>query len=294
MSAMNPTGSTGSPRPAHAGAVVKVTLPAPTAWPIVLAFGFALLMAGLVTDESVSILGGILAAVAAVGWFCDVLPQEKEETFEVTVPAPEIRTARHEVERLAVAPELPRALLPLETYPVSAGIKGGLAGGVAMAVLACLYGLLKQHSIWYPINLLAATAYTQSIYFGTSSLNAFHATSFLLACGIHLFTSVLVGLLYGAMLPMFPRRPILLGGVIAPIFWTGLLYSLLGLLNPLLEKKIDWGWFVASQFAFGIVAGLVVVRQSRVRTQQFVPFLMRAGFEAPGISEEKPEREGPR
>jgi len=158
-----------------------------------------------------------------------------------------------------------------------------------MAVLACLFGILKQGSIWYPINLLAATAYTQSIFFGTASLKAFHLNSFLLAVGIHLLTSLLVGLLYGAMLPMFPRRPILLGGVIAPILWSGLLYSILGILNPLLEKKIDWWWFVASQFAFGIVAGLVVARQTRVRTHQTVPFLMRAGFEAPGLTAERSE-----
>ena len=36
-----------------------------------------------------------------------------------------------------------RAWLPVKTYPVSAGVKGGLAGGVAMAVLACAYGVLK-------------------------------------------------------------------------------------------------------------------------------------------------------
>ncbi|HEY0704470.1 MAG TPA: hypothetical protein VGD60_16980 [Candidatus Acidoferrales bacterium] len=281
-----------SPTQTTTGTVTKVTLPAPSAWPIVLAFGVTLLVAGLVTNISVTYLGAILFVYACVGWFRDVLPHEKEEIIEVTVPVREIVTTRHKVERLDVAPELTRAVLPLETYPVSAGIKGGLAGGVAMAVLACLYGLLNQHSIWYPINLLAATAYTQSIYFGTSSLMEFHAVSFFLALGIHLLTSLLVGLLYGAMLPMFPRRPILLGGVIAPILWTGLLYSLLGLLNPLLDKKIDWKWFIASQFAFGIVAGLVVVRQSRVRVRQFVPFLMRAGFEAPGLSEEKPERDG--
>jgi MFS family permease len=111
---------------------------------------------------------------------------------------------------------------------------------------------------------------------------------------IHLITSLLVGLLYGAMLPMFPRRPILLGGVIAPMLWSGLLYSVLGLLNPLLDRKIDWYWFVASQFAFGIVAGLVVARQSRVPTHQFMPFLMRAGIEAPGMSKEKPGKDEPR
>jgi hypothetical protein len=264
-----------------------VNLPAPTSWPIILAFGVTLLFAGLLTSAPVSLLGAILAVTGCVGWFRDVFPHEKEEPVEVKAEVPAISTPRRKVQRLAIAPELSRALLPLETYPVSAGIKGGLAGGVAMAVLACLYGFLKQGSIWYPINLLAATVYAQSLQLRATSLSAFYLDSFSLALIIHLLTSLLVGLLYGAMLPMFPRRPILLGGVIAPILWTGLLHSILELINPLLNERIDWPWFIASQFAFGIVAGLVVVRQARVRTRQFAPFLMRAGFEAPGITEEK-------
>ena len=214
--------------------------------------------------------------------------------MEVKVEATVVSTARHEVERLPVAPDLPRALLPLETYPVSAGIKGGLAGSVAMAVLACLYGLLEHGSIWYPINLLAATAYTQSLQFQTESLNSFHLDSLFLATGIHLLTSLLVGLLYGAMLPMFPRRPILLGGVVAPMLWTGLLHSVLELLNPLLNELISWPWFVASQFAFGVVAGLVVVRQERVPTRQLAPFLARAGIDAPGLMKERADKDEPR
>lgn len=272
----------------------KVNLPAPTPWPIVLAFGITLLFAGLLTSPSVSILGAILFVTGSVGWFRDVLPHEKEETIEVREKAPVVSTVRREVERLPIAPELPRPLLPLETYPVSAGIKGGLAGSVAMAALACLYGLLKQGSIWYPINLLAASAYAQTLQFGTTSLDAFHLGSFCLAVVIHLITSLLVGLLYGAMLPMFPRRPILLGGVIAPILWTGLLHSILGLINPLLDARIDWPWFIASQFAFGIVAGVVVARQERLRTRQFEPFLVRAGIEAAGLNDEKPNRNGSR
>ena len=271
-----------------------VNLPAPTAWPIILAFGITLLFAGLLTTASVSILGAILFVTGCVGWFRDVLPHEKEESVQVQEEMPVVSTPRREVERLQIAPELSRPLLPLETYPASAGMKGGLAGSVAMAVLACLYGLLKQGSIWYPINLLAATGYPQSLRFGTASLNAFHLGNFSLAFVIHLITSLLVGLLYGAMLPMFPRRPIFLGGILAPILWTGLLRSILGLINPLLDARIDWLWFIASQFAFGIVAGLVVVRQERVRTRQFVPFLMRAGIEAPGLTDEKPNRNGSR
>jgi hypothetical protein len=48
---------------------------------------------------------------------------------------------------------------------------------------------------------------------------------------------------------------------------------------------------VITQFGFGIVAGLVVVRQERVRTGQYLPFAMRARVEAPGVMEEK--KEGP-
>src|ERR1700683_3402632 len=287
---VSPSSSAESPKAAPR----TVNLPAPTAWPIVLAFGITLLVAGLLTSASLSILGAILAVIASIGWFCDVLPLEKEETVRVEAEVGVVSTQRREVERLQVAPELPRALLPLETYPVSAGIKGGLAGSVAMAVLACLYGVLKQRSIWYPINLLAATIYGQSLQLTLATLNGFHLGSFVVASFIHLLTSLLVGLLYGAMLPMFPRRPILLGGVIAPILWTGLLHSMLDLINPLLNAHIDWPWFVASQFAFGIVAGLVVVRQQRVRIRQFVPFLMRAGFEGPGITKEKQEKDGSR
>ena len=113
----------------------------------------------------------------------------------------------------------------------------------------------------------------------------------LLALVIHLFTSLLVGLLYGAMLPMFPRRPILLGGIIAPILWTGLLHSILGLLNPLLNERIRLA--VVHRFAVCIRhrRGIGRGAQARVRTRQFVPFLMRAGIEAPGIVEGK-TREG--
>jgi hypothetical protein len=271
-----------SPSAANDSSATTVRLPAPTAWPIVLAFGVTLLMAGLVTSLSVMILGAILVLGGCVGWFLDVFPHEKHVEVPIVGEPVSLATSRPGVARLEIAPDLPRALLPLETYPVSAGIKGGLAGSVAMALLACLYGILKQGSIWYPINLLAATVYAQSMMLSHGPLNAFHWDSFLIASAIHLLTSVLVGLLYGAMLPMIPRRPILLGGIVAPVLWSGLLRSMLDLINPLLSQRVDWWWFIASQFAFGIVAGLVVARQQRIPVKQFIPFTVRAGIETPG------------
>jgi hypothetical protein len=152
-----------------------------------------------------------------------------------------------------------------------------------MAVLACAYGVLKAGSIWYPINLLAAAVYAESLKLGPAQLYSFHADSFAIALGLHALVSTSVGLLYGAMLPMFPRRPIVLGGLIAPVLWSALIYTTLGLLNPMLASHIDWYWFIASQVGFGIVAGLVVVRQSRMLTRENLPFAMRAGVEAPGM-----------
>ncbi len=281
----------GSSEELHKAAPGTVALPAPTAWPIVLAFGMTLFLAGFITAASISILGAILIVTGCVGWFRDVLPHERHEVVRATEEEIPIAAASVGVARLEFAPELTRAILPLEYFPISAGVKGGLAGGVAMAVLACLYGIINQGSIWYPINLLAATVYAQSLEMGAGSLHSFHLMGFLLATLIHLVTCLLVGLVYGAMLPMFPRHPIFLGGLIAPIMWTGLLYHILGLINPLLDQKIDWKWFFASQVAFGIVAGIVVERQNRVRTGQFVPFAMRAGIEVPGAMQEKQEKE---
>jgi hypothetical protein len=225
-----------------------------------------------------------------VGWFRQVLPHEKHETVPAVTEAVPIVTERREVVRIEIVPEMHRARLPIEIYPVAAGIKGGLAGSVAMAALASLYGVLKHGSIWYPINLLAAVVYAQPLQLSTEHLTSFHFALLMVATALHLVTSILVGLLYGVMLPMFPRRPILLGGFIAPIMWSGLLYSSLGIINPLLNQRIDWTWFVASQIGFGIVAGLVVVRQERVRTRQHMPFAVLAGIEAPGIMDEKPGR----
>jgi hypothetical protein len=265
-----------------------IALPAPTAWPFILAFGITLLFAGLVTSASVSVLGAVLALAGSVGWFREVLPRDQELEVPVISEDIVIATERRIVEHVPVAAAPVRAWLPVETYPVSAGVKGGLAGSVAMAVVACMFGLLRFGSIWYPINLLGAIVDLPSLKHG---LNEFHLSSFFFALAIHLIVSTLVGLLYGAMLPMFPRRPIMLGGLIAPVLWSALVYTMLGLINPVMASHINWSWFIASQVAFGIVADLVVVRQSRMLTAENVPFVVRAGIEAPGIMT---EREGGR
>jgi hypothetical protein len=272
----------------------ELKAPASTAWPVVLAFGFTLMFAGLLTNVSISLLGAALAACGSAGWLREVFPHEHEIAVVPEQEEDVVTTSRRIVERFPLAEAQRRAWLPLETYPVSAGLRGGIVGSAAMAIVACIFGLLHAGSIWYPINLLAAVLYSQSQSLSAEQLNAFHANSFLIATLLHLLGSALVGLVYGAMLPMLPRRPILLGGLIAPMLWSGLLWAVMDLLNPLLSQHIDWVWFVASQVAFGVTAGLVVVRQSRVPTYENVPLAVRAGIEAPGIMKSREREEGPR
>ena len=274
-----------------AGSPNTVTLPAPTAWPFLLALGASLIFAGLLTNVSVSILGAILFIPAAVGWFRQVLPHEHHvEVPAISEPELAVVTAP-EVMRVPAAAHVQRAWLPLKIYPISAGVKGGLAGGVAMAVLAMLYGLIFFHSVWYPINLIAGSLYAPSAMPRMDALTRFNAGWFLFALAMHITMCLLVGLLYGAMLPLLPRRPIVLGGIIGPLLWTGLLYHIIAYVNPLLDDQINWWWFAASQAAFGIVAGWVVARQHREWTKENLPLAMRAGIEAPGIIEEREDED---
>src|SRR5262245_50903965 len=92
----------------------RVDLPAPTVWPIVLAFGVGLIAAGLVTNAAVSVLGAILAVCGHVGWFRDVFPHEKTESVTVADIPPRVSTSRTHVERVEfMRRDLHRARLPL-------------------------------------------------------------------------------------------------------------------------------------------------------------------------------------
>jgi hypothetical protein len=268
-----------------------VVMPAPTAWPFAMALGTALTFTGLLTDVSVSILGAILTICGAVGWFRQVLPHEHHEIMPVEPQEPPRVVPPKQVMRLEAAEEIHRAWLPLRIYPISAGIKGGLAGGVAMAIFAVIYGLVAQHSIWYPINLLAGSLYSPQSTPTVEEMLHFRMDWFLFALAMHITMCLLVGLLYGAMLPLLPRRPIVLGGIIGPLLWTGLLYHVIGYVNPLLDERINWWWFALSQAAFGIVAGLVVARQTRVLTAENIPLALRAGIEAPGLMHERDDED---
>lgn len=264
-----------------------INVPAPTGWPMTAAFGFTLVLAGLITHPLVSVFGVVTLVMGLVGWFRAVLPHEAHETVPIEHETGVAPGPGREVRHLQIGEQGHRARLPLEVYPYSAGIRGGFVGGAAMALLAVLYGLIGHKSIWYPINLLAASGSAKLSAMSYEQLLAFSGTGLVLASVIHIAACALVGLLYSVLLPIFPRRPILVGGIIAPLLWSGLLYTAQNVINPALNARIDWPWFMAFQFVFGVVAGLVVARHARVFTLQYLPLAVRLGVEAPGFMAEK-------
>jgi hypothetical protein len=260
-----------------------IEAPAPTPWPMLFALGITLSFAGLVLNVAVSMVGFVLTMAGAVGWFREVLPVEHREIVHVEPAVVTIVPTRIGVDYLHVGELGNRAVLPLEIYPYSAGIKGGIAGGVVMGVLAVIQGIALHGSPWYTVNILAATAMANLANADTATLSSFIPQAFIVALIIHAAASILVGLLYGVMLPMFPRYPALWAAIVAPLLWTGLLWSFLSVINPVLDARIEWRWFILCQIAFGAVAGFVVNQTERVHTLQHLPFAVRSGIESPGI-----------
>jgi hypothetical protein len=270
----------------------RIETPAPTPWPMVTAFGLTLLCSGLVTHVVVSVVGLILAARGAIGWFREVLPVERTEWVPVVLTdiSLAVKPSPRSVARLKAGEESHRVRIPAEYHPYSAGFIGGIFGGIAMAVVACAYGAIFQHSIWYPINLLAAAAMPSLANADVTQLRLFNGAAFVVALISHGVISLLVGLLYAVLLPMLPSRfSDFWGSLAAPLLWTGLISATLKLINPALNARIDWIWFIASQVAYGLVTGYVVAHTKTVETLQTWPLAERAGIEAPGISSERSE-----
>jgi hypothetical protein len=274
----------------------SILVPAPTAWPFIAALGITLIFTGLVTHAVVSIVGAAVLLRAAAGWWLDVLPDQKEEAVPVNLAdqaGVQVAVSSSVVDRLAGVGGH-RVRIPVEVHPYWTGLYGGLAGAVAMAVVAMLFGLIAQGSIWYPINLLAAGILSSLAQAPVEQLREFSQAGLIAGSFIHVTTSLLVGLLYAISLPMFPKGAGWRSGLITPLLWSGLIAATLSWINPTLDARIDWGWFVGSQIAFGLTAGWVIARTAQIETMQSWPLAERAGIEAArndpeqAGSEEKP------
>ncbi len=245
-------------------------MPRPTAWPIVLAVGITLAALGAATSKAFCAVGGVLFAIGLFGWISQFLAGRGHE-HENLVPPDE--RPRPPVAHVGAVQQLKpgvvgyRFQLPEKVHPVSAGIKGGILGGLLMPIPALAWGIVSGHGIWFPVNLLSGLVVPGLNELSLAQLEAFHPWMFFGAMVMHVLMSLGFGLVGGVLLPTLPPipgGPMLFGGLILPLLWSGANHSLLGIVNPVLNHYIDWRWYVASQLVYGIATTIVIVRSEKI------------------------------
>lgn len=162
---------------------------------------------------------------------------------------------------------MPAVVLGTKRLPkIVAGVAGGLVGGAVMALPTVLWAAVSGRGFWYPVNLLAGMLLPGPGKLEGAQLGSFHPEWFLAAGAVHAVLSVCFGVLFALMTPRLPALPgpIAWGGLVMPLVWTGTTYGLMGVVNPVLQERVDWAWFIVSQFMFGVTAAVVVLRSEMV------------------------------
>jgi hypothetical protein len=242
-----------------------VEMPRPTAAPLVLAAGIALLAMGVATSLAFVPVGALVFIVALGRWIDQLLPGRghmREAFVDPEMRSRPVAPARGDVEELQHGMPGYRLRLPVKVHPVSAGVKGGIAGGLVMPLPALAYGYFSGHGFWWPINLLAGMVLPGVGSMSIAELEKFHSSLFITSIAIHVVVSLTVGLMYGVLMPTLPniRKPLAWGALLMPLLWTAVSFVALGRVNPGVREGIEWPWFVLSQFIFGVVAALVFMR----------------------------------
>jgi hypothetical protein len=243
----------------------SVEMPRPNVWPMVLSCGIVLLAAGVALSPGFLIAGVILLVAGLSGWISQLLPGQGHH-HEALLPSEQrarpVTAAPGRVEQLHPGRPGYRFHLPEKVHPVSAGLKGGLLGGLIMPAPALLWSLASGHGLFYPVNLLAGMVLPGVGSMDPDSLKDPHLTLFVVGLVIHAVNSMIFGLIYGVLLPTLPDipRPLAWGALLMPLLWTVVSFTVMGTVNRVLAQHVSWPWFIFSQFLFGLAAALVAGR----------------------------------
>jgi len=154
--------------------------------------------------------------------------------------------------------------VPAMVYPYSAGIVGGFVGGMAMVVVAIIYGLLSGRGIWYPVNLIGATILRDLQNAPQEVFMQFNPAALVIGLVIHLIISTGLGFLFALVLPTLPGNPWVWAAIVAPLLWITATFLGLPLLNPVMEKFIDWPSFIIAQVCYSLILGWWIMRTPKV------------------------------
>jgi hypothetical protein len=220
------------------------------------------MLGGWALSYAILIVGAIILLAGLIGWIGQLLPGQghlHEERVEPSQRPRPVMAQPGTVQELVAGVPGYRLRLPVEVHPISAGVWGGMVGGLLMPLPALLWGLVSGHGIWYPVNLLAGMVLPGVGSMTDPELEQFRAGLLLAGVVIHTVFCVILGLCYGVLLPTLPDVPsaIAWGGLLMPLLWTAVSFLTMRFVNPVLERGVAWPWFVASQFVYGIVSASV-------------------------------------
>ncbi len=259
-----------------------IELPQPTAGPMICAFGFTLMAAGIVTNWIVAVVGFVALMAGAIDWFRNANPASLEMLATPAEEKPTPIVPRTGAVDHLVGDTTHRARIPMEIHRYRDGVIGGLIGGAVMAIFAVVWGLISHGSLWYAVNILAGTLLSGIADMSMEELCAFQTEALVVGIIIQGVMSIAVGLLYGVILPLVPRGTLLFAAIVVPLIWSGLTWATISVINPALGTHIEWLWFIASQVIFGITTGWWIIRNEKIGTMQNWHYLDRFDLETQG------------
>lgn len=175
--------------------------------------------------------------------------------------------------------------VPARVYPYTAGIVGGLLGGLVMAIPAAAYGLVSGYELWLPFNLAAGVFMTNLQSITPRQPVVFDPFAFGVGLSIHLTLAMLLGLLFTMLLPTLPGRPVLWSLVIGPLLWSAVMLVVLPSFNPVMAQWLDWPSFVVANLAYALVLGLWIAATPKVSAEDHSWLHLYGPWSAPDESD---------
>jgi len=131
---------------------------------------------------------------------------------------------------------------------IPAGILGGVAAGIAMAVVAMLVSAAMGQSLFTPVYLISG------VFLGASAL-AGGIGPFLVGLLVHLFVSSVFGVIFAMMTPrvLSQGKTLTRGLIYGVVLWAIMTYAVLPWANPVMFNQVAQipGWFLFQHLVFG-------------------------------------------
>jgi hypothetical protein len=154
--------------------------------------------------------------------------------------------------------------VPAWVYPYRTGLIGGAWGGIAMIVVALMYGVSSGRGIWLPVNLIGATVVRSMQAASLDQLAAFDTVALIVGLTLHMALSIGIGLIFALLLPTLPGSPLLWAVIIGPLLWALVSVLILPLLNPVMAQYVEHTSFFVAHVVYSLILGWSIARTPKV------------------------------